>query len=67
VELNGARQMNQDDHGNDNLEGDIGFRANLDTIGGVQPRLGVVFVFPVDYGARQDQSWGVDTSLVFEY
>jgi hypothetical protein len=67
VELNGARQMNQVDAGSDNLEGDVGFRANLDTIGGVQPRLGVVFVFPVDYGARQDQSWGVDTSLVFEY
>jgi hypothetical protein len=67
VELNGARQMNQDDSGGDNLEGDIGFRANLDAIGAVQPRLGIVFVFPVDYGARQDQSWGIDTSLVFEY
>jgi len=67
VELNGARQMNKDDYGSDNLEGDVGFRANLDAIGTVQPRLGIVFVFPVDYGARQDQSWGIDTSLVFEY
>jgi hypothetical protein len=67
VELSGSRQMNKDDHGDDNLVGDVGFRANLDAIGPVQPRLGVVFVFPVDYGARQDQSWGIDTSLVFEY
>ncbi|MDB4793413.1 hypothetical protein OAG63_00090 [Methylacidiphilales bacterium] len=67
VELNGARQMNKDDYGSDNLEGDVGFRANLDAIGTVQPRLGIVFVFPVDYGARQDQNWGIDTSLVFEY
>jgi hypothetical protein len=67
AELSGARQMNKDDVGSDNLVGDVGFRANLDPIGGVQPRLGIVFVFPVDYGARQDQSWGIDTSLVFEY
>jgi hypothetical protein len=67
LELSGSRQMNKDEHGDDNLVGDVGFRANLDTMGGVQPRLGIVFVFPVDYGARQDQSWGIDTSLVFEY
>ncbi len=67
MELSGERQMNKDDHGDTNTVGDIGFRANLDTIGPVQPRLGIVFVFPVDYGARQDQNWGIDTSLVFEY
>jgi len=67
LELDGARQMNKDDYGSDNLVGDVGFRANLDPIGTVQPRLGMVFVFPVDYGARQEQSWGINTSLVFEY
>ena len=67
AELSGSRQMNKDDVGSDNLVGDVGFRANLDAIGTVQPRLGITFVFPVDYGARQDQSWGIDTSLVFEY
>ncbi len=67
LELSGARQMNRDDHGDDNLVGDIGFRAILDTIGPVQPRLSIAFVFPVDCGARRDPSWGIDTSLVFEY
>jgi hypothetical protein len=67
VELSGDRQMNKDDHGDTDTLGDVGFRANLDAIGPIQPRLGIVFVFPVDYGGRQDQSWGIDTSLVFEY
>jgi hypothetical protein len=66
-ELSGARQMNREDVGTDNLVGDLGFRVNLDTIGSIQPRLGIVGVFPVDYGARQDQSWGLNLSLVFEY
>lgn len=66
-ELNGGKELNQANPGHDSLTGDIGFRANLDAIGPVQPRLGIVFVFPVDNGASQDQNWGVDTSLVFEY
>ena len=66
-EINGARQMNKDAPGTDNVQADAGIRANLDPIGGVQPRLGCVFVFPIGYEARQDQSWGIDTSLVFEY
>ena len=66
-ELNGGREMNQANPGHDSLTGDVGFRANLDAIGPIQPRLGIVFVFPIDYGAVQDQTWGIDTSLVFEY
>ncbi len=67
VELNGGYQLNGETPGHDSLVGDAGFRANLDTIGPIQPRLGIVFVFPVDDGASQDQTWGVATSLVFEY
>jgi hypothetical protein len=67
VEINGARQMNMDEVGTNNVVGDVGFRANLDPIGDVQPRLGCVFVFPIGWEARQEQSWGIDTSLVFEF
>jgi len=66
-ELNGSTDMNKDNPGHNSLTGDIGFRANLDAIGQVQPRLGVVFIFPIDEGSQEDQNWGVDTSLVFEY
>jgi len=66
-EFNGGKELNQVDHGHNSLTGDVGFRANLDAIGPIQPRLGIVFVFPIDNGASQDQNWGIDTSLVFEY
>jgi hypothetical protein len=67
VELSGETQLNQADWGHNSLVGDVGFRVNTKAIGGVQPRLGVAFVFPVDRGAREDVHWGVITSLVFEY
>ncbi|HEV3272398.1 MAG TPA: hypothetical protein VGZ93_09480 [Candidatus Methylacidiphilales bacterium] len=66
-EFNGGKELNQANPGHDSLTGDVGFRANLDAIGPIQPRLGIVFVFPIDNGASQDQTWGIDTSLVFEY
>jgi len=66
-EFDGAKELNQANPGHDSLTGDVGFRANLDAIGPIQPRLGIVFVFPIDNGASQDQNWGIDTSLVFEY
>ena len=66
-EIAGERQMNRDDHGNSNVLGNAGFRANLDSIGKIQPKIGIGYVFPIDYGAHQDVHWGVVTSLVFEY
>jgi len=66
-EFNGGKELNQVNPGHDSLTGDVGFRANLDAVGPIQPRLGIVFVFPIDNGASQDQTWGIDTSLVFEY
>jgi hypothetical protein len=67
VELSGETALNHDDRGQNSLLADVGFRANLKTVGRIQPRLGVAFVFPVDRSARADVHWGVITSLVFEY
>ena len=66
-ELVGDTQMNQGDSGKTSLLGNAGFRVNLKTIGPVQPRLGLGFVFPIDNNARADVHWGIITSLVFEY
>jgi hypothetical protein len=66
-ELLGETELNHR-HGCDtSLEGDAAVRVNLKTIGGVQPRLGIGYVFPIDNNARQDLHWGIITSLVFEY
>ncbi len=66
-ELSGETALNHAEHGSNSLIGDLGVRVNTKPIGGIQPRLGVAFVFPVDRGARDDVHWGVVTSLVFEY
>jgi hypothetical protein len=66
-ELVGETAMNQSDSGQTSLTGDACFRANLKSIGEVQPRLGLGFVFPMNNNAREDVHWGIMTSLVFEY
>ena len=66
-ELSGATELNKADPGHDSLLGNLGFRLNLKTVGRIQPRLGLGFVFPVDQGAREDVHQGIVTSMVFEY
>lgn len=66
-ELIGETELNKADPGRNSLTGNAGFRVNLKTVGRVQPRLGLGYVFPIDNGAREDMHWGVITSLVFEY
>lgn len=67
LELAGETELNKDIPGHNSLTGNAAMRADLTPIHGIQPRLGLGFVFPIDTGARQDQHWGVFTSLVFEY
>jgi len=62
VEIDGATQLNHADHGESTVLADIAFRANLKTVGGIQPRLGVAFVFPLTEAARAETHWGVYTS-----
>jgi len=66
-ELSGETELNKNDAGHTSLLGDVGFRANLKTIGSVQPRPGLVFVFPINKAAREDVHWGIFLSLAFEY
>jgi hypothetical protein len=64
-ELSGESQLNHDRQ--TALTGDAGLRLNLKSIGGIQPRPGVVFVFPLNNNSRADAHWGIMTSLVFEF
>jgi hypothetical protein len=66
-ELVGQTPLNQDNSGRTSLIGNACFRLNLKTIGRVQPRLGMGFIFPMNNGARADVHSGIVTSLVFEY
>jgi hypothetical protein len=66
-ELLGETELNHRQKGVTSLEGDAAVRVDLKTIAGVQPRLGIGYVFPIDNNARRDLHWGIVTSLVFEY
>jgi hypothetical protein len=66
-ELVGETPLNHDNSGQTGLIGNACFRLNLKTIGRVQPRLGMGFVFPMNNEARADVHNGIVTSLVFEY
>jgi hypothetical protein len=64
-ELSGETALNHDRQ--TSLTGDAGLRVNLKSLGRIQPRPGVVFVFPMDSTARDEAHWGIMTSLVFEF
>ncbi len=66
-ELSGETGLNNGESGQSSLTGNAAVRFNMKTIGRVQPRLGVGYIFPMDSEARKDTQWGVITSLVFEY
>jgi hypothetical protein len=66
-ELLGETGLNHSQRGDTSLEGNAAVRVNLKTVGRIQPRLGVGYVFPIDNNARRDLHWGIVTSLVFEY
>jgi len=67
AELSGETQLNKADAGQTTLTGDIGLRFNCKTIWGIQPRPGIVFVYPLNNNSREEQHWGIMTSLVFEF
>ena len=67
LELQGDTLANTHQAGQDSLTGNLAVRANLFSIGQIQPRLGVGYLFPVDQGARDQFHWGIYTSLVFEF
>jgi hypothetical protein len=66
-ELAGETGLNKGESGQNSLLGNAAFRLNLKTIGNVQPRLGIGYVFPLDNHARTEVHHGVMVSLVLEY
>jgi hypothetical protein len=66
LELHNQTTLSGVDSGSNSLFGTVGARFNLNSIGPVQPRLGLGYEFPIDAGARNELRWGVVVSLVFE-
>ena len=66
-ELSGERVLNKENAGQNIVIGNAGFRVNLKSIGGVQPRLGIGYVFPLNRGGLDQLQSGIFTSLVFDF
>ena len=66
-ELQGYKGLDDGKAASNAVMGNAAVRFNLNTVAGLQPRLGVGFVFPMDNAARDQEHWGLYTSLVFEY
>ena len=67
LELSGETGLNKEEAGQNNLEGDAGFRVLFNPVGECRPGFGAAFVFPVDGGARQELHWGFILSTTFEF
>ena len=67
LELKGSTDMNHGSAGHNYLSGTAGVRFNLKSMGALQPRIGLGYVFPIDKSARDDFSSGFVFSLIFEF
>ena len=66
-EVAGEYVTQGEDEGRTNLVGNAAVRVNFNAVRGIQPRLGIGYVFPMNSLAREDFRWGVVASLVFEF
>lgn len=66
-ELSGETELNQGEAGQNNVLGSLGFRLALKPWGGLDPDLGIGYLFPLDAAAREEVHWGIATSLTLEF
>ena len=67
AELSGERGLNLDEAGRNSVLGDIGFRAQLKTMGELHSSVGVAWVFPTDNGAREELHLGFSISAISDF
>jgi hypothetical protein len=67
AEIVGERVISGPDRGVNRISATLGARVVFDSVGPLQPRLGLGYVLPLDAGARDEFRWGVITSLAFEF
>jgi hypothetical protein len=66
-EVNGELGLNEDEAGQNDVLGSIGFRANFKSFAGLEPSLGLGYIFPMNSIAREDVRWGIAVNLTFEF
>lgn len=66
-ELVGETGLSGHESGHDALTATVGARVELKPIWGLQPKIGVGYIFPIDQGGRQELRWGIISGVVFEF
>jgi hypothetical protein len=66
-EITGELGLNEDEAGQNSVLGSAGFRIDFRPIGGLEPSLGLGYVFPMSSVARKDVHWGIVTSFTVEF
>ena len=66
-EISGELGLNQDESGQNSVLGDAGIRLNLKPIAGLEPHIGLGYVFPMNNIARQEVHWGLIASFIVEF
>jgi hypothetical protein len=66
-EVAGEVGLNEDESGQNNLLGSIGFRLDFQPIAGLDPSLGLGYVFPMSPAAHEEIHWGIATSFTVEF
>jgi hypothetical protein len=66
-EIKGELGLNQDEAGQNNVLGNMGFRADFRSIAGLEPSLGLSYVFPMSSAARDEVHWGVAVNVTIGF
>jgi hypothetical protein len=66
-ELEGDLGLNQDEAGQNGLLGGMGFRVDFQSVGGLEPSVGLSYVFPVSSAGRDEVHWGIASNLTIGF
>jgi len=66
-EVDGELGLNEDESGQNSVLGSAGFRADFKPVCGLDPSLGLAYVFPMSAVAHKDVHWGIASSFTVEF
>lgn len=66
-EVSGELGLNEDENGQNSVLGGAGFRLDFRPVAGLDPSLGISYIFPMSSVARDEVHWGIATSFTVEF
>lgn len=66
-EVSGELGLNEDEAGQNSVLGSAGFRVDFRAVGGVEPSLGLGYLFPMSSAGRDEVHWGIVANFTMEF